>query len=93
MLENSLLDHVKLAINPKFHDWVLFENGTYIIFDNAETFSDLRKKAINKMKELGPLHEGGSASDFSVTPLSESEGWVCFRMGIWNLYLCEPNRA
>ena len=43
MTEEELIDHGKFAINPKFQDWVLFENGTYIIFDDAATIADLKE--------------------------------------------------
>ena len=76
MTENSLLSHVRLAINPKFQDWVLFKNGTYIIFDNADTIPNLKSEAIKKMKEFGPVNVGGPAGDFSVTHLNQTEGWV-----------------
>ena len=76
MHEKSLLDHVRLAINSKFQDWVLFENGTYIIFDNVDTISNVEKEAIKLMKEFGPVHSGGPAGDFSVTHLNQTEGWV-----------------
>ena len=70
MTDNDLIDHVKLAINPKFQDWVLFKNGTYIIFDNADTIPDIESEALKLMKEFGPVNIGSSAGDFSVTTLS-----------------------
>ena len=76
MTEKKLIEHVKLAINPIFQDWVLFKNGTYIIFDNTESISDIRKYAIDQMKEFGPVYGGGPAGDFSVTHLNQTEGWV-----------------
>jgi hypothetical protein len=72
----TLLEHVNLAINPKFQDWVLFENGTYIIFDNADTIADLKEESIKLMKEYGPVYAGSPAGDFSVTHLNKTEGWV-----------------
>jgi len=74
--ESNLLNHVKLAINPKFQDWVLFKNGTYIIFDNADTIPNLESEAIKEMKEFGPVNIGSPAGDFSVTHLNQTEGWV-----------------
>lgn len=74
--EMTLLEHVRLAINPKFQDWVLFENGTYIIFDNADTIVDINAEAIMLMKEYGPVHSGSPAGDFSVTHLNQTEGWI-----------------
>lgn len=76
MTEADLLNHVKLAINPQFQDWVLFKNGTYIIFDNADTIPSLENEAIKLMKEFGPVHVGGLAGDFGVTHLNETEGWI-----------------
>lgn len=74
--ETTLLNHVKLAINPKFQDWVLFKNGTYIIFDNADTIPNLEIEAIKSMKEFGPVYPGGPAGDFGVTHLNKTDGWV-----------------
>lgn len=76
MSDNHLLENVRLAINPQFQDWVLFENGTYIIFDNADSISDIKAEAIKLMQEFGPVHTGGPAGDFSVTHLDKTNGWV-----------------
>ncbi len=72
----TLLEHVNLAINPKFEDWVLFENGTYIIFDNTDTILDLREESIKLMKEYGPVYAGSPAGDFNVIHLNKTEGWI-----------------
>jgi hypothetical protein len=74
--ESDLIHHVKLAINPKYQDWVLFKNGTYIIFDNADTIPNLENEAIKQIKEFGPVHIGGPAGDFNVIHLNQTEGWV-----------------
>lgn len=71
-----MIEHVKLAINPKFQDWVLFENGTYIIFDDISTIEDVKEEAIQLMKEFGPVSAGGPAGDFSVIHLNLTEGWL-----------------
>ena len=36
MTDQELIENIKLAINPKFKDWVIFKNGTYIIFDDIK---------------------------------------------------------
>lgn len=89
--ESNLLNHVKLAINPKFQDWVLFKNGTYIIFDNADTIPNLESEAIKEMKEFGPVSVGGSAGDFSVTHLNRTEGWVVSGHGYGMYTYVNPN--
>ena len=74
--EKSLLDNVKLAINPKFQDWVLFENGTYIIFDDISQVDDIEKEAIKLIKEYGLASAGNSSGDFGVIALNETKGWA-----------------
>ncbi len=74
--KTDLINHVRLAINPKYQDWVLFKNGTYIIFDNADTIRNLETEANKEMKEFGPVYPGGLAGDFSVTYLTKTEGWI-----------------
>jgi hypothetical protein len=76
MTPEELVENVRAAINPVFEDWVLFENGTYIVFDNADSVPDLEAKAIAEMKEFGPVAAGGPAGDFSVSRLTKSPGWV-----------------
>ncbi|WP_299675874.1 hypothetical protein [uncultured Dokdonia sp.] len=70
----SLLDNVKLAINPTFEDWVLFENGTYIIFDETNSVENIEVEAIKLIKEFGPVSTGGSAGDFNVISLNRTKG-------------------
>ncbi|WP_289660957.1 hypothetical protein [Flavobacterium panacagri] len=76
MMDSDLILKVKLAINPKFQDWVLFKNGTYIVFDNADIISDLESEALQLMKEFGPVYAGGSAGDFGTANLGKNKGWV-----------------
>lgn len=73
--ETNLIKHVRLSINEKFQDWVLFKNGTYIIFDHAETILDIESEALKLIKEFGPIYTG-SSSDFDVTDLKKTEGWI-----------------
>lgn len=74
--ETELLHHVRLSINPKFQDWVLFKNGTYIIFEHADKISDLESVAQKLMEEFGPVYEGERFEDFDVTDLKNTEGWI-----------------
>lgn len=76
MDNKELIENVKLAINPKFQDWVLFKNGTYIIFDNVDTIKNVKEEAIKMMKEFGPVYAGGPAGDFGTTHLTKTDGWV-----------------
>ncbi|MBP2615355.1 hypothetical protein [Chryseobacterium jejuense] len=72
----SILEHIKLTINPKFQDWILFKNDTYIIFDDITIVANVQDEAIKLMKEFGPVFAGGSAGDFNVIHLNSTEGWL-----------------
>jgi len=74
-MNQTLIENVKLAINPKFQDWVLFQNGTYIVFDNTDSIKNLKSEAIKIMSEYGPVHIGSPAGDFGVTNLKKAQGW------------------
>lgn len=76
MTNKELIEHVKLAINPKFQNWVLFKNGTYIIFDDITKVKDINRDAIALMKEYGPVFAGGPAGDFNTIHLTKTEGWI-----------------
>ncbi|NOQ73612.1 MAG: hypothetical protein GQ574_16520 [Crocinitomix sp.] len=91
MTDKTLIAHVKLAINPSFQDWILFENGTYIIFDNADTIDDMESEAMNMMQEFGPVQSGGPGGDFGVTSLIETEGWVVSGHGYGMYTYVHPN--
>ncbi|MCX8532232.1 hypothetical protein [Chryseobacterium luquanense] len=76
MTDSELIENVKLAINPKFQDWVLFKNGTYIIFDDITKVKNANDEAIAIMKEFGPVFAGGPAGDFNTIHLTKTEGWI-----------------
>ena len=71
----TLIEKVKLAINPAFPRWVLFSNNTYAIVEDERANSDPRVYALEKMRNFGRVHVGSPAGDFSVTTLHETEGW------------------
>lgn len=85
MKETYLIKHVTLSINPKFQDWVLFQNGTYIIFENTDAIDNLEEEAIRLIKKFGPVFIGNSSEDFDVTGLNKTEGWIvsCHGFGIY----------
>lgn len=76
MNDKELIENVKLAINPKFQDWVLFKNGTYIIFDDITKVKNINDDAMVMMKEFGPVFAGGPAGDFNTIHLTKTEGWI-----------------
>ncbi|WP_228372210.1 hypothetical protein [Chryseobacterium gregarium] len=76
MTDQELIENIKLAINPKFKDWVIFKNGTYIIFDDIKKVKNIKDEAISMMKEFGPVFAGGPAGDFNTIHLTKTEGWI-----------------
>lgn len=75
LFKKNLTEFVRGAINPTFEDWVLFKNGTYIIFDNADTITDIEKKALELIKEFGPSSAGNPAGDLGISKLNKVPGW------------------
>ncbi|MDM8551365.1 hypothetical protein QUF72_14870 [Desulfobacterales bacterium HSG2] len=74
MKSKSLITVWKQIILGKEKSWVAFSNGTCVIL--MEPRDDLKKQAVEIMKEWGAVHAGSPAGDFSVIRLSEYPGWV-----------------
>jgi len=74
--KENLINHVQLAINPIYKNWICFKNGTYIIFENEYREEEIRRSGLEKMKEFGPVHTGSAGGDFGVISLNMTEGWV-----------------
>ena len=72
----ELISAVKQVINPKFKDWVLFENGSYLVYDNTDTIVNVKSHAIQLLKEMGPVHVGSPSGDFGVSILPDGGGWI-----------------
>ena len=73
--EKELIENIKLALNPKVSYWVLFSNGTVIVFDSLANGENIKEKAIKHMKEFGPVWPASGAADFSIVDLVSSKGW------------------
>ncbi len=76
LTKEELIKHVKLAINPKFENWILFKNGTYIIIEGTSDEKEIKEQGLEKMKKFGPVHPGGPSGDFGIITLNQTEGWV-----------------
>lgn len=75
MEEAELIENIKLALNPKLSYWVLFSNGTVIVFDSLTEGENIKEKAINHMKEFGPVWPASEAGDFGIVDLPSAKGW------------------
>ncbi len=76
LTKKELIRHVKLAINPEFKDWILFQNGTHIIIEDTSNPKEIEEQGFQKMQKFGPVHAGGPAGDFGTTDLNKTDGWV-----------------
>lgn len=67
---------VRQALASGREDWVLFDNGTFIVFRDAAPGDDIRRAAIDLMRTRGEVVPGTSSADFQVTSLEHVSGWV-----------------
>jgi hypothetical protein len=77
----KLLGYVQSAIIPIYKDWVVFENGTYVIFDNIDTIPDIQKAALEHLKAYTPRTVLDSNWDFTISDLDETDGWSVYGNG------------
>ena len=54
--------------------WVAFEHGTCVVL--AEPADDLAVRAVEILREFGPVRTGTPAADFGTVPLGAAPGWV-----------------
>ena len=73
--ESEIINHIRQAIKPDFKSWVVFANGTYIINSDSSN-KNFKEKALEIMREYGPVHGGSPAGDMTITKLTLTEGWV-----------------
>jgi hypothetical protein len=74
----ALTFNVQLGINPDRKNWVLFKNGTYMIFPN----NTAEKDAIRAAKKLMSNYKGGS---ITIQKSSFAKGWIASTgAGIYN---------
>lgn len=76
LTKDELIDYVQQGKNPKLKNWILFENGTHIFFDETESADEIEVMGLEKMKKFGPVYAGSSAGDFEVFTLNDGLGWV-----------------
>jgi hypothetical protein len=73
--ETELIENIKLALNPKVSYWVLFSNGTVIVFDVLTKGENINEKAIKHMRDFGPVWPASEAADFGIVNLVSTKGW------------------
>ena len=89
MDETELIENIKLALSPKVSYWVLFSNGTVIVFDSLTKDENIKEKAIRYMKEFGPVWPASEAADFGIVDLVSTKGWLVTGHG-YGMYTYVP---
>ena len=74
MDKDTLIQAWKDIIIGDGKSWVIFKNGTAVIFVNDN--EGLEEKALKILAEWGPVHAGGPAGDFSTIVLPDDKGWI-----------------
>lgn len=73
-----LIFNTKLSINPKQPNWVLFSNGTYILFSNGISNDSMRQSALGLLQRY-------NGESFSITKSPLVKGWIAgSTRGIYN---------
>lgn len=70
------IELVRRALVAGRSDWVLFDNGTFLVFRDAKPEDDIESAAIELMRERGEVVPGTPSADFQVTALADVRGWV-----------------
>lgn len=70
------IELVRRALVAGRSDWVLFDNGTFLVFRDAKPEDDIQSAAIELMRERGGVVPGTPSADFQVTALEDVRGWV-----------------
>lgn len=77
----ELRSYIKEAIIPSYQNWLIFRNGTYIVFDNVDTIPDVKKAALNWLAHYKPKTPADNHWEYSITDLDRTEGWAVFGNG------------
>jgi len=74
----SLIFNVQLGINPSRKNWVLFQNGTYVIFPDGYTSAQMKNAAIKLVKSF-------DNNTLTIQKSNFAKGWIASTgVGIYN---------
>jgi hypothetical protein len=71
---DHLVDTWRRIIVGDGKSWVAFEHGTCVVL--AEPGDDLEARAVEILREYGPVHAGTPGADFGTIHLEDAPGWV-----------------
>lgn len=70
----NLIDIYKKIIIDQSASWVLFKNGTCVMFLKPQ--ENIKEQAIKILRDHGFVIAGTPSGDFEVTKITEINGWV-----------------
>jgi len=74
----SLIFNVQLGINPSRKNWVLFKNGTYVIFPDGYTKEQMKNAAVKLVKSF-------NKNTLTIQKSNFAKGWIAStNVGIYN---------
>ncbi|MDG4826282.1 hypothetical protein O7635_30905 [Asanoa sp. WMMD1127] len=76
MAEHELAAVWRRIIRGEGKSWVAFAHGTCVVLPAPRPRDDLAKRAIDILREYGPVHPGSPAGDFGTIELEDGPGWV-----------------
>ncbi len=72
--EKSLTEAWQRVMKGSQSSWVLFRNGTCVVL--SQPGRDVRRQAVELMRQWGRVQVGTPAGDFNVFKLPEVPGWL-----------------
>ncbi len=77
----QLAGQITQAVNSMYPNWVLLENGTYIVFDDQGNIPDMATKALDLLEKYRPKNEEDSYWMYSISNLTNIDGWSVYGNG------------
>jgi hypothetical protein len=73
-----LVDTWRSIIAGDGKSWVVFEHGTCVVLSDpaADPAADPADRAVEILREFGPVHAGTPSADFGTIHLEDTPGWV-----------------
>ncbi|MGK0365848.1 MAG: hypothetical protein ACI85O_002916 [Saprospiraceae bacterium] len=72
--QEQMIENVQLAVYSEMRNWILFENGTYVVVEEEITEERIRMIGIAQMEKIREINEDAN-SDYSVSDLPKVDGW------------------
>lgn len=91
MEKEELVEIIQVVLQTFPYSWVLFSNGTIVLFRENQNTEDIQQSGIEMIEKFGPVHAGGPAGDFGVDKIPESEGWMVSGHGEGMFTFVHPN--